>query len=458
MYTRKRKIKKKKGSFNLKKKQANKIIKFRSKRKIQFMNRMKKLGVAFILVILNILGVMNVVHANNINSASLYSVGDCGALLTYKGVPVKVSYVEYTENGVHYPAYCMDKTKPGAETNAYTVSIQGAVQDVGLWRRIIHGYPYKTPEELGVANKEEAFTATKQAVYCYIHGNNPADYGAIGEAGNRTLNAMYKIINDADNSNETKISSTITISKNNSEWKQDTIDKKYVSKTYSIQAGAAIENYKITVTKEKGKDLGGIKLTDENNQEKTEFSPNEKFKILVPIKNMTENGSFYLNVEAKIKTKPVLYGMAPDSNYQDYAVTTATFEDGTGNAKDEYYKNETKIIIIKKDQEDGSLIEGVEFEVLNEKQEVVYTGLKTNKEGKIEIKNLVPGTYYLKETKSIDGYEMYDQLIRVEPSLNQEVTVTVNNRKEEKPEVETKTKKSKSVSTKEVKKLPVTGL
>lgn len=442
----------------MKKRKTNNIIKFRSKPKIQFMNRMKKIGIALILLVFNILGIMNVVHANTIHSASLYSIGDCGKLLTYKGVPIKVSYVEYTENGVHYPAYCMDKTKPGVETNAYTVSVQDSIKDVGLWRRIINGYPYKTPEELGVANKEEAFTATKQAVYCYIHGNNPTDYGAIGEAGNRTLNAMNKIISNAENSNETKISSTVTMNKNSSEWEQDAIDKNYVSKTYSVQAGSIIENYKIIITKENGQDLGGIKLTDENNQEKLEFSPNEKFKILVPIKNMTEKGIFNLSVEAKVKTKPILYGVAPDSSYQDYALTTATFEDGTGNIKDEYYKNETKIIIVKKDQEDGKLLEGVEFELLNEKREVVYTNLKTNQEGKIIVPNLMPGIYYLKETKTIDGYKICDQLIKVDIELNQEVAVTVNNRKEERPEIETKTQKSKSVATKEVRKLPVTGM
>ena len=91
--------------------------------------------------------------------------------------------------------------------------MQDAIKDVGLWRIIINGYPYKSLEELGVANKEEAFTATKQAVYCYIHGNQLQDYEAIGEAGERTLNAMHKIVNAAQNSNETKISSTIQINK-----------------------------------------------------------------------------------------------------------------------------------------------------------------------------------------------------------------------------------------------------
>lgn len=427
--------------------------KLKSKRKTKLVGGMKVLIIAGALFVFNILNFINVVNAESINAANIYSIGDCGSLLTYKGITVKVSYVQYIQDGVEYPAYCMDKTKPGAETTPYMVSIQSAIQDVGLWRRIINGYPYKTIQELGVANKEEAFTATKQAIYCYIHGNNPDDYGAIGEAGERTLNAMKKIINDAQNSSETKISSTITISKNMEEWKQDENEKNYLSKTYMISAGATVEKYKIIITKENGQDLGGIKLTDINNQEKTEFAPNEKFKILIPIKNMTEAGSFNIQVEAKVKTKPVLYGTAPNSGYQDYALTAATYEDGIGRVQDEYTKNETKIIIIKKDQEEEIVLEGVEFELLNEKKETVYTGLKTNSEGKIVVENLVPGVYYLRETKAIDGYKANYEDIELKIELNEELMITVNNSKEEKHKVETT-----KISTREVKRLPVTGM
>ena len=434
----------------------NKLIEFKKKENIK--NKIKKVFILVSSLIMSFLGFTNIVYARNVDSAHIYLVGDCGSLLTYKGSPIKVSYVEYTEGGVHYPAYCLDASKPGAETQEYTVSVSGAINDVRLWRRIINGYPYKTIEELGVANKEEAFTATKQAVYCYLYNHNPNDYGAIGEAGQRTLNAFRKIINDAENSSETKISSTVTISKNNDEWKQDELDKNYVSKTYSVNAGAEISNYKINITKEDGSTLEGVKLTDENNQEKTEFMPDEKFKILLPIKTLTEDGKINLTVEAQVKTKPVLYGTAPNSSYQDYALTAATYEDGTGNISDSYFKNETKIVVIKKDQESGEILQGVEFELLDENKNIVYTDLKTNEDGKIEISNLVPGTYYLKETKTIDGYELYDQLIRVDTKLNQEVTVTVNNRKEDVPKIETKEQTSKEVKSLEVKKLPVTGM
>lgn len=406
------------------------------------------------MLILSALGFINSVYATNINTANIYAVRDCGNLLTYKGTPVKVTYVEYINEGNHYPAYCMDKTKVGAETNSYNVSIEGAVNDVGLWRRIINGYPYKSIQELGVANAQEAFTATKQAIYCYIHGNNLSDYGAIGEAGQRTLNAMHTIINNAQNSKESKISSTIKINKNSDSWKQDENEKNYVSKVYSVSAGANIQNYKIILSRKNNQDIGGIKLTDIDNKTKTEFNPNEKFKILVPIKEMKEKGNFELKVEAKISTKPVLYGIAPNSSYQDYALTGATYEDGTGNIQDEYFKNETKIIILKQDEDTNEKLEGVEFELLDENKNVVYNGLKTDKDGKINIENIVPGRYYIKETNTKDGYLRFEDLIKIDINLNEQMTVTVNNKKEEKPKIET----SKNTTEVSKKILPVTGM
>ena len=65
-----------------------------------------------VIFIMNGLGFMNSVYATSrIESAYIYSIGDCGQLLKYKGVIVKTDYVQYDYNGVSYPAYCMDKTK-----------------------------------------------------------------------------------------------------------------------------------------------------------------------------------------------------------------------------------------------------------------------------------------------------------------------------------------------------------
>jgi uncharacterized surface anchored protein len=270
---------------------------------------------------------------------------------------------------------------------------------------------------------------------------------------------MYKIVNDAENSSETKISNTIQINKEDKEWTQDELDKEYVSKTFYISAGANIKKYKISITKENAQDIGGIKITDTQNVEKNEFESNEKFKVLIPIKNMTEEGTFKLTVKSQVQTKPILYGVAPNSSQQDYALTAATYEDGSGEKSDEYPKNETKIVIIKQDGETKEKLEGVEFEVLDENKNVVYTGLKTDEKGKIEINNLIPGKYYIRETKANEGYESYNELIELQINLQEQYTVTVNNSQEEKEKIEVeKNEKSKEVSSSTVKKLPVTGM
>ena len=422
--------------------------------------------------------IANSVKAVNINSANIISGGDCGSLLIYKGIVVKAYYAQYAKDGVTYPAYCLDKTKQGVNNElSYSVSIQDAISDVKLWRIIINGYPYKTIEELGCANKEEAFTATKQAIYCYIHGNNSNDYSPIGEAGNRTLRALKQILTNAESSNETQISNTVKVIKEQDSFNVDSKEKNYVSKIYSIQAGTTISNYQIELEKENQNLPEGIKITDTNNNPKTEFSQNEKFKILIPIKNLLNEDSFNIKIKTKIKNKPVLYGKAENSGYQDYALTAATYEDAYGKAQDKYYKNETKVKIIKQDEETKERLENVEFNILDENKQIIYANLKTDKNGEVQIKNLIPGKYYIQETSTKDGYLLDNNLIEFNVDLNEEFTITINNLFEKIPEQETKKDKtSEKVENKKerlgknieitqkedtknvVKKLPVTGM
>lgn len=422
----------------------------------------KILFIMLALILMNFFSLINSVTASNLDTANIQSVADCGQLLKYKGSIVITYYAEYNDNGVTYPAYCLDKTKTGvsASNPSYSVSVENAISDVKLWRILINGYPYKTIEELGVANREEAFTATKQAVYTYIHGNQLSDYQPIGEAGVRTLNALHKIVNDANNSTEMQISNRVDINRLQEHWEQDSIDLNYVSKKYNVSSNATINNYKVKVTDDKGQIIEDLRITDENNNEKQEFAPNETFKILVPIKSMKEDKNLKISIETKVQTKPILYGRASSSNLQDYALTAETYEDGIGETNDKYGKNETRILVVKQDSETKEKLEGVEFQLLDENKNVLYTNLQTDKNGMITIDNLLPGKYYVKETKTISGYELYEKLIEVEIALNEEFTVTVNNNKEDEPTIERTSDEKEvdytSVSTPKI--LPVTGM
>lgn len=399
-----------------------------------------------------------------IDTAYIYANKKTEGLLMWKGLKIHTHLAVYKKDGKEYPAYCMNRELPGVEIGrSQTVDVKQLVNNVMVWRTIINGYPYKSISELGCNTEEEAYLATKQAVYCMLTNRDVNEYSAIGEAGERTLNALKTIVNNARNSNQTKVSSELTVNEQEKLWKIDNLDSSYISKTFLVTANTSMSKYTVNV---KNLNIEGYKLVDQNNKEKTEFSNSEKFKILIPIQEVKQDGNFSIEVSAQVATKPVFYGESRDSGLQSYALTGYTYEEGTGSKKVYYTKNETKIIITKTDDKTGKKLEGVEFELLDKNQNKIYTEITTNKDGIATIDNLLPGIYYIRETKTLEGYQLYSKLIKVELELNEETTVNVINsekepeiyKEEKKPELAVKEKKS-NIKVKETgPKLPKTGM
>lgn len=426
--------------------------------------RKKLISIISIIVILIGLVPISSKAVVPIDTAYIYANKKTNGLLMWKGLRIHTHLAVYKKDGKEYPAYCMDRELPGVEIGrTQTVDVKQLVNNVMVWRAIINGYPYKSISELGCNTEEEAYLATKQAVYCMLTNRDVNEYSAIGEAGERTLNALKTIVNNARNSNQTKVSSELTIKEQEKLWKIDDLDGKYISKTFSVTANTSMSKYTVNV---KNLKIEGYKLVDQNNKEKTEFTNSEKFKILIPIQEVKQDGNFSIEVSAQVATKPVFYGESRDSGLQSYALTGYTYEEGTGSKKIYYTKNETKIIITKTDDKTGKKLEGVEFELLDKDQNKIYTEITTNKDGMAIIDNLLPGIYYIRETKTLEGYQLYSKLIKVELELNEETTVNVINsekepeiyKEEKKTELAVKEKKS-NIKVKETgPKLPKTGM
>lgn len=441
---------------------------------VVFIKINKFISILFIFLILNSILIFNSVKATNSNSVSsnIISNGSCQNLIMYKGSYITTDYTFFEKDGVKYPAYNLEKNgqtiKQGVK---YPVSAISAINDVQLWRILVNGFPYKVPSELGCVNDEEAFTATKQAVYCYMHSYDKDYYSGIGESGSRIVNAIKLILAKAESSKETPISNGIKIVKENEKFSVDNKEKEYISKLYSVSGNASISNYTVglgNLSDDSTPLPDGIKITDESNNVKNEFKPTEKFKVLIPIKRLTDENTFKIEVSTKINSKPVFYGkiLNSDQSSQDYILTSSAYEDTKGDTTDKYFKNETKLKIIKQDDATKARLAGVKFNVLDGNKNAIYANLVTNEQGEILVSNLLPCKYYIQETEAKEGYVLSNNLFEINLELNEECTVTVDNSFKEETTYNSTTKKNaesysntaQRLSGKQNKKLPVTGM
>ena len=124
--------------------------------------------------------------------------------------------------------------------------------------------------------------------------------------------------------------------------------------------------------------------------------------------------------------------------------------------------------IIKQDKETQERIEGVEFEILDANKKIIYENLKTNENGEIIIDNIIPGTYYIRETKAKEGYVLNPEPIEIIVRLNQNIEILFYNLKDDTPKVTVNEKEIITYTPKdtekeitkinEIKKLPITGM
>lgn len=358
--------------------------------------------------------------------------GDCKLYLKYKGAYKQVHYAAYENNGVEFPAYCLNPEADGVGSGGrtqYNVVSSGKITNENIWKVLINGYPYKSLEELGVESANEAYSATQAAVYTALENRDTQDYEADSSSGGkRTLNAYLKIMEAARNSKEV-MNTKIEIQPISESWKIDENDNKSVSKIYVLNSNMSSAEVNIKVNNEI------LKVTDINGNAKSVFATGENFKIIVPIETLIENIEFEISANSNFNTKPIWYGKTSIEGTQNYALTGSTTENIETNYRDLVPKNTTKLIIIKQEKDSDIRLEGVKFNLLNANDDVVSEDLITNENGQIVLENLIPGTYYLKEIKTLENYNLKEEVIEINLGLNEEKEIIVENSIKEIPKI-----------------------
>ena len=114
----------------------------------------------------------------------------------------------YYENGNFYPAYCLNVDRPGVEeTEGYDVTLTEILSDQEtynrVWRTVVAGYPYNSPESLGVSDWRYAYQATKMAVYCALGQSDVNSFYATDSTGQQIVDLIHRLVNEGQNGTST---------------------------------------------------------------------------------------------------------------------------------------------------------------------------------------------------------------------------------------------------------------
>ena len=276
-----------------------------------------------------------------------------------------------------------------------------------VWRVLLNGFPYKTPAEMGVPDERSAFAVTKQAVYAVLDGRDTSRYSGVDEIGNQMADAVRRLVDIGRNGTQTYQDPVINVS-SISPAGVDSIDSNYISQTFNVSSEVNMKD--INVILDTFSAPNGTKVTDINNNERTNFDKGENFKVLVPRENIKDEITVQFTLSGQCETYPILFGKAPNDNVQDYVLTTDPFVVSTAKSQMNY-KPSVDIEIDKissgeseiTGKGEGEPLEGAKFNVKSEDGSF-NKDYYTDANGKITLSNMDIQKYIITELESAKYY------------------------------------------------------
>ncbi|OJD43507.1 collagen-binding protein [Bacillus sp. 4048] len=319
---------------------------------------------------------------------------------------------EIIKNSSGQIAYCL--TLGLKSPNGEDLPEMGKTDNV-VYRVLLNGFPQKSIEQLGVANKNEAHYATQLAVWNAL---GQLDVNELKHENKNVEKAAKTIINAANTSEDTQdiFMNVIPAEKQKAELKGEFFE----TNLYTVQTNAKSGSYKVVAKNAPN----GVKIVSENGEVKDQLSLGEKFRIQIP--KDTKTGEFNLSVAANLtKVQAIAYRgtdtvqnatVLLERNEEKLSSDLAVNWEAAGSLK------------IKKVGENGEVLAGAVFEVFNANNESVGK-ITTGADGTAELNSLPIGTYTVKEIKAPTGYVSGDKPQTIEVKTGEIGAVQVVNNK-----------------------------
>ena len=337
----------------------------------------------------------------------------------------------YDEEGNKNPAFCVDPNKAGPGeyfAGKYDLNVAGAETNEKIAAIINNSIPYKTYQELGVNSEEEAYAATKAAIWCVIGVSQYTDRGKWNAPDKPQVTALFnKLVDLALNNPEpvkAAVYGTIKVDEEPVEEGNYFVQRFQVKETSN--SGKKITKYKVELT---GDYPVGTIITDEEGIEKTQFKGDETFAICIPKTSVPPDGNAEANVKisANLYSNVILIGKplnGLDGKVQDMEIGMPNqpitinakmvigVPDIPGNPGD------GKLKVIKLDATDNATpLAGVTFDCYNAQGHLIDTGT-TDESGIWEPNITESGTYTVVERSTNNRYQLTEPttlVITVEP-------------------------------------------
>lgn len=387
----------------------------RKKRSIFFKTNV--LLILFTLIFSNFMPLISNVKALNVGEkVNLVSLGECPHDLGVNNGYVVTEVVGYYRDGEFYPAYCLDRELHGASTDfTYDLDVDHVMQNTEMynkiWRVMMAGYPYNTPEQMGVSSVEYAYQATKMAVYCVTGQRSPEEFFAYTPQGQEIVDCIWRLYNTSKNSNATYTSPICNMTPEGELYLEKIDGKEYYIQKYNFSGNNEMPSF--TVTPSNGK------IFNMQNKEQANYDGNGSFKLAIQKDSLKQDTQINLTAKATIKTYPILYGATDIPGTQNYCLSTIPFESTEAT---ETLKITIPSVNIKKLDKNTNLpLEGAEFNIykdinengkLDSEDSFVIKSGATNINGIITVTGLTAGKYIVKEITAPEGYLLDSTAIR----------------------------------------------